>query len=88
MEGRQAENNILPVLPGERAKIQGLRLTERAAAEDKKGSPNRRFGGVLVPLPPRAKELAPGGAKLPQQRLTEAEASKKRITVIYHNYYT
>ena len=66
MEGRQAENNILPVLPGERAKIQGLRLTERAAAEDKKGSPNRRFGGVLVPLPPRAKELAPGGAKLPR----------------------
>ncbi len=50
MEGRQAENNILPVLPGERAKIQGLRLTERAAAEDKKGSPNRRFGGVLGPL--------------------------------------
>ena len=67
MEGRQAENNILPVLPGERAKIQGLRLTERAAAEDKKGSPNRRFGGVLGPLSPGTKGLAPGGAKLPQQ---------------------
>ena len=65
MEGRQAENNILPVLPGERAAIRGQPLTEWGAAEDKKGGPNRRFGGVLGPLPPGAKGLAPGGAKLP-----------------------
>ncbi len=27
MEGRQAENNILPISPRERAEVRGLRLT-------------------------------------------------------------
>ena len=51
---------------GSAEKFGGFFSQNEPPQRTKKGSPNRRFGGVLVPLPPRAKELAPGGAKLPR----------------------